>query len=220
MNTKISGENCGLLEPTLLSKPEIESATRVLARAFQDYPLLENFIPNPAKRKKLLPHIYKIMVRQGNLYGRIYTTSPDLEGVAIWLSSDRADLTLMQMLRLGISPAFVFRTGRVLAKLLSYSSFASRIRRQHAPRLHGYLYTVGVDPPRRGKGRGGALIKSILRQMDRDRLPCYLETHDPAILPIYRHYGFHTVHADRVPGTEVNHWAMLRNPINQTVSDR
>jgi hypothetical protein len=50
----------------------------------------------------------------------------------------------------------------------------------------------------------------MFARMDTEHLPCYLETHNQKNVPIYRHYGFKVVEEDIVPGTEITHWAMLR----------
>jgi len=80
---------------------------------------------------------------------------------------------------------------------------------------HWYLMVIGVDPMYQGRGYASALIKPTLAQIDREHLPCYLETNNERNVPIFEHYGFKVVEAGIIPGTNVSHWAMLREtPVN------
>ena len=51
----------------------------------------------------------------------------------------------------------------------------------------------------------------MFNQMDREQLPCYLETHEEASVSMYRHFGFEVVETGIVPRSAVRYWAMLRN---------
>lgn len=53
-------------------------------------------------------------------------------------------------------------------------------------------------------------LRPVFDYLDRQGLPCYLDTHNPANLPFYEHYGFKVVEEGRLPGTDRPHWAMLR----------
>jgi hypothetical protein len=52
----------------------------------------------------------------------------------------------------------------------------------------------------------------VLERIDRERMPCYLETNATKNVAIYRRSGFEVVSEDRMPGTEVTTFAMLRKP--------
>ena len=58
------------------------------------------------------------------------------------------------------------------------------------PRAHWYLPLIGVDPFHQRKGYGSALLRHVLRLCDRDGTPAYLESTNPANVPLYERHGF------------------------------
>lgn len=62
---------------------------------------------------------------------------------------------------------------------------------EHHPREpHWYLPLIGVDPAHQRKGYGAALLAQALARCDRDRVPAYLESTNPANVPLYQRHGF------------------------------
>lgn len=56
-----------------------------------------------------------------------------------------------------------------------------------------HLAFIAVDPSRQGKGLGSALLGEGLRQCERDGMPAYLESTNPANLSLYRRHGFEQI---------------------------
>jgi len=195
-----------------LTKTEIKPAADVLSRAFHNYPLFANFIPATSKRAFLLSDLFQFLIRYSVLHGEVYATSPRLEGIAVCFPSEKAKMTLWKMVRIrGFTLIYdYFRAAKLISRLLSYNEYASKLHNRHAHCPHWHLFLIGVDPVFQGRGYASALIKPIISQLDRERLPCYLETQDEENIPIYQHYGFKVVEVGTVPGTGLNHWAMLR----------
>ena len=200
-----------LLEPVGLNDVDIKRAAITLSQAFQNNPLIEYFIPDKSQRKDALLRITKYMVRSGLLCGRLYASSDNLEGIAVCLPSDRSDLNLWQILRVKGVLVSIMKHVKVFRTLLSYESFASNLQDRLAPSKHWYLNIIGIDPQLQGKGHGGILLRSMFYQMDKEQIPCYLETHEEATVSMYRHYGFEVLETGVVPCSDVRYWAMLRN---------
>ena len=193
-----------------LTKAQVKPASGMLARAFQDDPLMAYFFPDASERENKSPHIFEFMLRYGVLYGEVYATSPDLEGVAVWLPSGKVGMTLWRMVRSG-DFSILFKLGmKSLRRQLTYSDYASLIRRRHTPFRHWFLQSIGIDPAFQGKGYAGTLLKAMFARLDREHLPCYLDTEKEENVSIYQHYGFKVVEEVILPGTEISHWAMLR----------
>jgi GNAT superfamily N-acetyltransferase len=93
-----------------------------------------------------------------------------------------------------------------------YTEYAYHLQARLAPFPHWYGFLLGVDPVFQGKGYASALIMPMLTRLDRERLPCYLETHKEKNVSIYKHYGFKLIHEETIPRTSINHWVMLRDP--------
>ena len=97
-----------LKNPVRLTKAQVQPASQVLAGAFQDGALFAHLIPDTSERKKKLPHLLETAVRSGFYYGKVYTASAKLEGVAVWLSPGNTDLSLGKQIRTGMF-SLIFR---------------------------------------------------------------------------------------------------------------
>ena len=193
-----------------LNKSHGKPATEVLSRAFQNYPLLQYYFPDELARKKITHYFLSFAVISGIRYGEIYATSPNLEGVAVWISSDNYPVTFWRLVRsVSISPIFGFGM---------YGGFRMRrvgehidtVHKRLAPFKHWFLQTIGVDPQFQGKGYAGKLLKQMFARIDEEGLPCYLETLDEKNVPLYEHFGFKVIEKSTIPQTSLTNWAMLR----------
>jgi ribosomal protein S18 acetylase RimI-like enzyme len=84
------------------------------------------------------------------------------------------------------------------------------LHRRLVPYVHWYLQIIGVDPAYQGQGFSSRLLRPVLERIDRERMPCYLETNSGKNVAIYRRSGFELVSEDKMPGTELTVFAMLR----------
>ena len=193
-----------------LQKSQIKPAADVLARAFQDDPFNVYVFQNASEIMNKLPHSFRLVVHYGVLYGEAYATSPNLEGVAVWLPSEKADYTLWRLISSGVL-SMLPKIGRdVLGRLRYFDRYATPIRKRHTPFRHWYLQIIGVAPGFQGKGYAGELLKPMFARMDAEHLPCYLDTQNEKNVSIYQHYGFKVVEEVIIPGTNITYWAMLR----------
>ena len=192
-----------------LKKSQVKPVGEMFARAFQDDPLLTYFLPGTSQREKVLPYIFELAIRYGVSYGEVYAISSNLKGVAVWLPAETANMSLWGMIRCG-GLSLIPKIGRAMGKLQRFNEYTDLMRRRHAPFRHWFLQTIGVDPVFQGKGYAGALLRAMLVRMDEEHLPCYLDTQNGKNVPIYQHYGFKVIEQVVIPGTEISHWAMLR----------
>jgi ribosomal protein S18 acetylase RimI-like enzyme len=96
------------------------------------------------------------------------------------------------------------------SKMSNFSDFLDSVHQRLVPYRHWFLQTIGVDPKFQGKGFGSKLLRPILTRLDKENLPCYLETIDEKNVPIYENYGFKIIEKSDIPETEFTNWAMLR----------
>ncbi|MBM4432539.1 MAG: GNAT family N-acetyltransferase [Chloroflexi bacterium] len=196
----------------LLQKHQAKSASETLTRAFLDDPLLSYFIPKVSSREKLLRYVFEVRIKFAILHGEVYGTSPNLEGVAVWLPDNKADMTVGETIRhYGIKAFFKIGLGTMF-RMLPAGSFICDTRKKFAPKHYWYLSSIGIAPEFQGKGYGGALLKPMFARFDKEGLSCYLEAQKKKNIDIYLHYGFKVVDEAVIPGTTVNHWAMIREP--------
>ena len=74
---------------------------------------------------------------------------------------------------------------------------------------HWHLTLIAVDPVKCGRGYGAALMSHALEICDRDKLPAYLESTNPANLSLYKRFGFELLAEVRV-GELPARYPMLR----------
>ena len=81
----------------------------------------------------------------------------------------------------------------------------------HPHEPHGYLPMIGVDPSRQGRGLGSTLLKAGLERCDAEGAIAYLESSNPANIPLYERHGFEVVGLIK-PGDFPGLYPMLRPP--------
>jgi hypothetical protein len=195
-----------------LTKFQSKQAGETLARAFQDDSLFVYLIPDAIRRKTLLPTLLEIMARYAILYGEVYATSPLMEGVACWFPPGKTEMTLRRIIRVAGLPLiqYYIKNRDVLSRFFSYNEYAAMLHHRYANVPHWYLSPIGVDSKLQGKGHGSSLLRSMLHRIDQEHLPCFVETQSQKNVSLYEHFGFRVVEKGVIPGTNLTHWAMLR----------
>ncbi|MBN1176691.1 MAG: GNAT family N-acetyltransferase [Dehalococcoidales bacterium] len=193
-----------------LTGAQLEQGAETLVRAFQDYPLTVYFNPDPSARKTQMTGSFKSLLRFGVKYGEVYATSPEMEGVAMWLPSENADKTLWRQIRCGNYAALMGMLRNKPAAPRAYGEYSNAVRKRRAPVPYMYLQLLGVDPAYQGRGYSSRLLRGMFARIDGEGLPCFLETQVEKNVGIYEHFGFRVVEEGLVPGSEVKSWAMLR----------
>jgi ribosomal protein S18 acetylase RimI-like enzyme len=193
-----------------VDKSGSKSAAETLARAFRSYPLVQYYFSDEVKRDKVTHYFLSFSVYSGIRYGEVYATSANFEGVAIWMPPGTYPLTLWRVIR-SVPPAILFGFSRYGGgKMRDIGEFIDSVHQRLAPFKHWFLQTIGVVPQFRGKGYAGKLLRATLAQIDKEGLPCYLETLDEQNVALYEHFGFKVVDKSTIPGTIFTNWAMLR----------
>ena len=78
-----------------------------------------------------------------------------------------------------------------------YAVFAE-MKTYHPHNPHWYLPTIGVEPHLHGKGLGSRLLSETLKHCDREHMPAYLESSNPANTALYQRFGFEGLGVIRV----------------------
>jgi ribosomal protein S18 acetylase RimI-like enzyme len=197
-------------ELLMLTLKELDAATAVLGRAFAEYELLQYYFHDKTQRRAVADTFGFIALSIGLKYGEVYASSEKLEGVVAWLPPGKAFFGGLQIIR-SVPISMLFRFGRQGAsRMWAYGRYIDNLHRKLVPYPHWYLQIIGVAPPHQGQGFSSRLVRSVLERIDRERMPCFLETNTAKNVAIYRRFGFEVVSEDKVPGTEVTSFAMLR----------
>jgi ribosomal protein S18 acetylase RimI-like enzyme len=85
--------------------------------------------------------------------------------------------------------------------LSEVGAIMEQIGAAHPEGPHWHLALIGVDPTYQGRGIGSTLLRYALARIDAERLPAYLESSNPANVPLYRRHGFEVIREVRVGGS-------------------
>ena len=192
---------------------EIPSAAAVMARAFAESPRFRFLVPSAAQRpKKLLWHS-RSAIRACVLSGGVVhvvrgEAGGVVQGLAIWEHPKQGKHSALTLVRSGLWAAPVrlgisaYRRKRSLGRLLSSLDASQQC---------WYLNTIGVEPSQQGKGLGTALLDFMLRRVDEDALPSFLDTSLPDNLGYYERFGFRVTAESTLPNG-IPLWGMTRQP--------
>ena len=92
----------------------------------------------------------------------------------------------------------------------AYGKYVDNLHRKLVPYPHWCLQIIGVDPVYQGQGLSNRLVSPVLERIDREQMPCFVETNSEKNVIIYRRFGFEVISEDNIPGTELTSFAMLR----------
>lgn len=200
------------MEVVNLRSEEIPLAGEILADAFIDDGLSGHMYSDIEERRSQLPWHFSAFIRYGVLFGQVLATAGELRGVAVWLPPGMTAITENRAAAAGLDalPAVLGEKG--FTRFVEAMDYIGQFHEQDVPEDHWYLALIGVRPEYQGKGVGGALIRPVLAEADRDGLPCYLETAEAGNVGYYEQLGFETRRHGGVAGTAVEYWTMIRPP--------
>ena len=211
----IWGKRMQSSSPVPLSEEQIEPAGALLARAFHNNPLVIHMSPDEEERGRSSPAFFSAFVRYGYLAGEVSATEGTLDGVAVWLPPDAVEMDPDLMDQAGISALPSTVGAEAFGRMMTVFGHLDTLRRRDVTVPHWYLTLIGVEPERQGQGIAGSLLRPMLARADAERLPCYLETADPANVPFYLKKGFEIVVEEVEPKSGVEIWTFMRQPTSE-----
>jgi ribosomal protein S18 acetylase RimI-like enzyme len=196
------------MEIVRLERRRLGEASDVLARAFYDDPAWVWLIPDPDKRKQLLPWLFRIGFE--STYADVYSTAGPIRGAARWLPPGRPTMRVSTTLRALVTVPL--RLGSATSPFLAYGRAVEQLRAEVAPGPHWYLAGIGVDPSAQRQGIGAALLAPGIEAAKRDDVPAVLLTNNEVNLAFYEANGFRVVKEGGTPKDGPHAWAMVRDP--------
>jgi len=198
-------------QPVRLTQVQLKQAIEVMGKAFLDDPFLKDLAPDDGKRAQLTPEFVGIVVNYCSRFGEVWTL-PSLDGVACWLMPGKTSPSFFGMLQTGMLTMPLKFGWAGFQRFMAVVSYTETLHKQFASEPHWYLWGLGVEPSRQGKGFGGTLLQPVLSRADAAGQPCYLETQNESNLTFYQKHGFEVVSNGVVPKSSLRVWAMVRKP--------
>ncbi len=193
-----------------LSKKHIKPASHVLSRAFQNDPVIRWQISDVNKRLSNLHYFWEFVLQIGIKYGEVYGTSEDLEGIAVWRPPKKVNLSYWKYVKNGaIKLPFKFGI-KATKRITFFQAVNDSIRNIYMKVPYWYLGPIGVDPKYQGKGFAGMLLRPMLRRIDKENLPIWLETNLERNISFYQHFDFYILEEIIIPKTNIVNWFMIR----------
>ena len=191
---------------------KLKTAGIVLSKAFRHDPVFSFLIPDTNQRLKTLNLYFQHVIKYGLRYGEVYS-SPNLEGITVWLPPNNPSHTRWKAIKTGVLVLPFKVKWKYLASQNKFHKFSDNLHKKLVPYPHWYLSLIGVAPNHQGKGFGQQLLSATINRFDLESKPVYLETNKEKNLEIFKRFGFRIIQKVLVPGTEIFHWSLLRNPI-------
>jgi ribosomal protein S18 acetylase RimI-like enzyme len=193
-----------------LPEDQVDPASKVCGRAHQDDPVSIYCFPDQSERKNKLRYFFELVLRYGLLYGEVYITSPNLEGIVTWLPFWESEITIERQERCGLRETLSKLGREPVKRWIPIEKYYYSLHKQRVNYPHCYLANIAVDPIYQGKGFASTLLRVKLAEIDEQKLPCYLETFNEKNVPFYQHFGFEVDEEGIIPDTNIPFWAMLR----------
>jgi len=170
---------------------DLRGLVEVVSGAFRDDPTWSWAFPDPDLRERW----WRFCIESALRYPWTFRTGGN-EAVSVWIPPEGTEF----------SPQDEERLPDVLAELTvgrtkAVQELLERFEAAH-PRgePHYYLSLLGTGIAHRGRGIGMGLLEENLARIDKDRMPAYLESSNPANDRRYEAAGFAPVVTFRAPG--------------------
>lgn len=201
-------QNAGLY---LVPEERLGELSEVAADAYRDYPLHTWFTKgryDPVASGRIMQASLAPMKDDAV----IYADSEDLQGFAVWVPLGFTGSKTFPFLRNG-GLSLLLRCGPgILRKLLVYESFAMNLKKKYTGHVDWYLYNLSVRSSAQGQGLAKKLLQPMLAFCDDENMLTYLETNKKSNVSLYEHFGFDLRETNRIPGSPVEHYSMVRLP--------
>ena len=197
------------MEIARLRSDQVDAASEMLARAFQDDPAWEWVLPSARRRAALLPWLFRANFEVTD--AEAWTTAGDVLGCARWIAPGPPQIHVAPMLRALV--ATPLRLREATQRFFAYGRAVEAMRVQATPGPHWYLAGIGVDTGSRRSGIGTALLQPGIRHSAEDRVPCTLLTNNEDNVAFYAKRGFEVVGEGRTPDGGPPAWVMHRRPV-------
>jgi ribosomal protein S18 acetylase RimI-like enzyme len=191
-------------------RSDARAIAAMLARAFDDDPVMMWIFPDERLRRRRLPRLFAVLLRRYYLsYGatEVVLAADQVLGCGMW--APPGGWLPPAGRQLAAVPGIVAAFG---SRFLVANAAFGTIARVHPHTPHWYLAGLGTDPPVQGTGVGSELLRSRLARCDMTGLPAYLESSKESNVGYYETFGFTVTREVKIPDGGPALWPMWRQP--------
>jgi ribosomal protein S18 acetylase RimI-like enzyme len=185
-----------------------DAIVRVLVRAFDADPVANYLLRRDGGRTRGFELCFSAFLKHATMpHGETWIADGGA-GAALWTPPGRWNVGIRRGLAMG--PSLLRAVGWSRAARVAIA--ANRVQSKHPGLPHFYLFAIGVDPERQGRGIGAALLGAVLGRCDMERVPAYLEASSPHNRRLYERYGFRATEEVKMAPDAPPMWLMWREP--------
>lgn len=189
----------------------------IIAHAFFHDPLIEYLIPCESKRLTEIQVFNEVNVnhvmKNGEILGIKSPNSSDQNpyaAVSLWYHGSNAFGSLWSFIQAGAGRLVKTSYFGRLSKMRTIQNQLEHIHKTAVEENHYYLSVLGADPRYKGQKFTSKLLKTILLNLDREKISTYLETMNINNISLYQHFGYQIVGEVNSPQLDLHVWSLLR----------
>ena len=186
---------------------DLTAVTETISLAFHDDPTWSWAFPDPARRQEQYAVFWRFMVAGALRYPWVLMTEA-CEAAAVWIPPSGTEIAEADEARVG--PLVKELAGERAGEVMDLFALFEAAHPKDPP--HYYLSLLGTHPSHAGRGIGMALLAENLSRVDREQMPAYLESSNPANNHRYQRHGFEAIGEFYPPGGETPVTTMWRDP--------
>jgi GNAT superfamily N-acetyltransferase len=194
--------------PRLGTTAELDDVVRLFAEAFAGDPMITWPLPRDAPLEDVVT-LFSIIIRDA--YGPMQTVwvvgDERIDGAAVWLPPD--DVVRFDEVESGTRPTIAALTDDGGAR---YATFWDWLGGHLPSEPCWFLDILAVRQAARGRGIASTSVRHGLRRAHAAGLPAFLETGNPANVPMYEHLGFRVVEQADAPNGGPTIWFLRADP--------
>lgn len=178
---------------------DLPGVVATLAEAFATDPLLAFLFEDPARRPSLLAAFFANRLAGGRGFDEVVVPA-DADGgrtcAAVWVPPSGPDEPGPDFAAVGAANMALLGEEWAVERLAPLAP----LMEAHPVTPHWYLAFVGTVASARGRGLASACISEVTRRCDATGHGAYLESSDPANVPLYERHGFSVTSEVTIPG--------------------
>jgi ribosomal protein S18 acetylase RimI-like enzyme len=192
---------------------QLNEATDILTDGFNNDPVFRYVTPEEDTAGAIaLRWLCEKFLHSVSPYQHIYTTDEKLKGVAAWVPPEHSHNDLLPLSDTELEQLKQNLGSSKIERFMSVFTAFEEKHERDVPEPHWYLYALAVSSAYQGQGIGSSLIQPILKQADKDSVPCYLFTSTESGVRFYRRHGFEVTWMGETLAGSPYIWTMKREP--------
>ncbi|MCA1917103.1 GNAT family N-acetyltransferase [Methanospirillum hungatei] len=196
----ISGKIPGLIP---LRRDQISVAADILTSAFKNDPKIAYLFSQKGGDHAIQSELFRFELTYTLRYGWVYTTPDPMRGVALWLPSEKSEITTFRGLLSG-GIRLQRKIGKeAMNRVLEFSHHIDQKHMTEMPYFHLYLFVLGVHPDHQNHGVAGRLIRPVLDHLEKSGIDCFLTTQNEENIGFYEHFGFEILSREYLKSMQV-----------------